>query len=113
MAFPNSTLTQFLLGVPTHVPPPCHSAGAELSCSVGQGPCRKCQHSACSGWVPFFSSTHVTYGMDKNGAPALTPSAWSAVPQEWCHADLVVPLELFGHQFMHIGPALAWMIPSA
>lgn len=60
MAFPNSTLTQLQLGVLTHLPPPCHYAGAELSCSVGQGPRRKCHHSASSGWAPFFSSTHVT-----------------------------------------------------
>lgn len=107
VAFPNSTLTQFLLGVPTCVPPPCHCAGAELSCCVGQRPHRTCQHSA---WAPFFSTTHITQGMDKDTAAALTPSARPAVPQEWCQADLVVPLELFGHKFRHIGSALAWII---
>lgn len=30
-SFPSSTLIHFLVGVLTHVPPPCHYAGADLS----------------------------------------------------------------------------------
>lgn len=110
MAFPNSTLIWFLLGVPTLVPPPCHSAGAEPSCGMGQG---EPQNSACSGWAPFLSSACVTCGMDKAGAAALTPQVWLALPQGWYPADLVVPLAPFGHRFLPAGPAPAWVIPPA
>lgn len=110
MAFLNSMLIGFLLGVPTLVAPPCHSTGAEPACGVGEGHRRKPQHGARSGWAPFLSSACVTCGMDKAGAAALTPPAWPAVPRGWYPADLVVPLAPFRHWFL---PAPAWVIPPA
>lgn len=55
VAFPNSMWIWLLLGIPTLVSPPCHSAGAEPACGMGEGPCKKPHFSAVPtllvGWT--------------------------------------------------------------
>lgn len=58
VAFPNSTWTQFLLGVPTHVQPPRHYAGAELAGILQKVPAQ------CLQWLGPIFQQHPHYLWD-------------------------------------------------
>lgn len=106
MAFPNGTVDQ----VPAVGTSPCATPVSRDGLWHGPGTLQKAPAWCSQGLGPVGHQCSC-YLRDGQGCCYGTDPAVSA--PGWYPADLVVPLALFGHQFLPTGPTAAWVIPPA